>query len=60
MHKYLQFYYQNRLKLWAITLAIVFGIVIIQVLNGLAKEEENNQEAQNQNEGTTRKCCSLC
>ena len=57
MHKYIQFYYQNRLKVWAVTLAIIFILVLIQVLNGFAKEEDN---IQNENQGTTRKCCSLC
>ena len=56
MHRYIQFYYQNRLKIWTITLAIVFVIVLIQVLNGFAKEENNKD---NEKEGTTRKCCSL-
>ena len=56
MHRYIQFYYQNRLKIWTITLAIVFVIVLIQVLNGFAKEENNKG---NEKEGTTRKCCSL-
>ena len=54
MHRYIQFYYQNRLKIWAVTLAIIFVIVIIQVLDDFARKE-NTQE----NEGTTRKCCSL-
>ncbi len=56
MHRYIQFYYKNRLKIWAIVLAIVFGIVLIQVLNGFAKDEN---ESENQNEDTTRKCCIL-
>lgn len=54
MHRYIQFYYENRLKIWTVTLAIVFIIVLIQVLNGFAKEENNEEE-----QGTTRKCCSL-
>ena len=56
MHKFIQFYYQNRLKIWAILLAIVFIIILIQVLNGFAKDEsENNQVGE-----TTRKwCCFL-
>lgn len=56
MHRYIQFYYQNRLKIWAIALAIVFTVVLIQVLNGFAKDENDDE---NQNEETTRKCCFL-
>lgn len=55
MHKFIQFYYQNRLKVWAVILAIIFAIVIIQVLNGFFKDEREN----NQNEETTRECCFL-
>ena len=52
MHRYIQFYYQNRLKIWAIVLAIVFVIVLIQVINGFAKEENKNKD-----EEATRKYC---
>lgn len=56
MHKFIQFYYDNRLKVWAVILAIIFIIVIIQVLNGFAGDERENN---NQNGETTRKCCFL-
>lgn len=46
MHKLIRFYYQNRLKVWAIILAIIFVISIIQVMNNFAskKLEEQNEE----------------
>lgn len=55
MHRFIQFYYDNRLKVWAVILAIIFVIVLIQVLNGFAGDEREN----NQGEETTRKCCFL-
>lgn len=39
MHKLLRYYSQNRIKVWSIVLAIIFGLAIIQVLNNVAKEE---------------------
>ncbi len=50
MHKLIQFYYGNRLKVWAVILAIVFIIILIQILNGFAKEERESS----QNQETTR------
>ena len=46
MHKLLRFYYQNRLKVWTILLAIILGYIMLQVLNNAIRnqntEEENN------------------
>lgn len=39
MHRWIRFYYNNRLKIWAIIIAIIFVIVLIQILNNVAKEE---------------------
>lgn len=39
MHKLLRLYNQNRIKVWAIIIAIVLGIAMIQVLNSAIKEE---------------------
>lgn len=46
MHKLLRFYSQNRLKVWAIILGIIFILVIIQVLNSISKRQ---MEEQNRN-----------
>ena len=50
MHKLLRYYSQNRIKVCTIILAIIFGIAIIQVLNNVAKEENQNNH---EREGTT-------
>lgn len=42
MHKLLRYYSQNRIKVWTIILAILFVIMIIQVLNNIAKQEKQN------------------
>ena len=39
MHKLLRYYSQNRIKVWTIILGVIFIIMIIQVLNNVAKEE---------------------
>ncbi len=48
MHKLLRYYSQNRLKIWVLALAIVFVIVMIQVLNNIVKEQnkQNTKERQ--------------
>ena len=46
MHKLLRFYSQNRLKVWATILGIIFILVIIQVLNSISR---NQIEEQNRN-----------
>lgn len=42
MYKLLRFYNQNRIKVWGIVLAIIFIIMLIQVLNDIAKQEVKN------------------
>ena len=53
MHKLLRYYNQNRLKIWAILLAIVLGYVLLQVLNNAIAnhntEENNEQETTSNN-----------
>ncbi len=49
MHKFLRYYSQNRIKVWTMILAIVFLLIIIQVLNNIAKEQNKN-ESENNNE----------
>ena len=46
MHRLLRFYSQNRLKVWATILGIIFILVIIQVLNSISR---NQIEEQNRN-----------
>lgn len=45
MHKLLRYYSQNRLKIWATILGIIFLIVLIQVLNSMVKKENQTKEA---------------
>ena len=45
MHKLLRYYNQNRMKVWTIILAIIFILVLIQVLNNIARD---NNKANNQ------------
>ena len=42
MHKLLRFYSQNRIKVWTTVFAIVFIILVIQILNNATKKEKNN------------------
>lgn len=42
MHKLLRYYSQNRIKVWTIILAIVFIILMIQVLNNAVKKDNQN------------------
>ena len=58
MYKLLQLYNQNRLKVWAIILASIFIIVLIQLLNNFAKEENDNKKISNENEETTQNVVS--
>ena len=45
MHKLLRYYSQNRLKIWATILGIIFLIVLRQVLNSMVKKENQTKEA---------------
>ena len=56
MYKLLRFYNQNRKKLWFIAAIIVFVLIIIQLLNSVAKqqnEEKIRQTEINKNQETT-------
>lgn len=48
MHKILRYYSQNRIKVWTIIFAIIFMILVIQILNNATKKEKNST-----NEGET-------
>lgn len=47
MHNLFRFYNQNRIKIWIIVIAIIFGFTIIQILN---KSVEERKIAQSQEE----------
>lgn len=44
MHKLWRFYNQNKLKVWAIFLAIILGWLMLQVVNNALKEANQTQE----------------
>lgn len=44
MHKLWRFYNQNKLKVWAIALAIILGWLMLQVVNNALKEANQTQE----------------
>ena len=53
MHKLLRYYNQNKIKVWAVVLAIVLGYALLQVLNSAIAnhntEENNEQETTSNN-----------
>ena len=53
MHKLLRYYNQNKIKIWAVVLAIVLGYALLQVLNNAIAnhntEENNEQETTSNN-----------
>lgn len=57
MHKLLRYYNQNRLKIWAILLAIVLGYALLQVLNN-AIANHNTEENNNEQETTSNNVVS--
>ena len=44
MHRLLRFYNQNRMKIWALMLGVIFILLVIQVFNSIAR---TNREKQN-------------
>lgn len=44
MHRLLRFYNQNRMKIWALILGVIFILLVIQVFNSIAR---TNREKQN-------------
>lgn len=48
MHNLLRYYSRNRIKVWTTIFAIIFIMLVIQILNNTAKKEKNNT-----NEGET-------
>lgn len=57
MHKLLRFYNQNRLKIWAILLAIVLGYALLRILNS-AIANQNTEENNNEQETTSNNVVS--
>ena len=53
MHKLWRFYNQNKLKVWAIALAIILGWLMLQVVNNALKEANQTQENMNNEETTS-------
>ena len=53
MHKLWRFYNQNKLKVWAIVLAIILGWLMLQVVNNALKEANQTQENMNNEETTS-------
>lgn len=49
MNKIIRYYNQNRLSFWIIVIIIVFGLILLQVLNGFAKEEAQKRHEQSAN-----------
>lgn len=58
MHKLRRFYYQNRLKVWAGILAIVFVIAMIQVMNNLASKKLKEKNDKISEETTSKNVVS--
>ena len=46
MHRLLRFYNQNRMKIWALILGVIFILLVIQVFNSIARTniEKQNRE----------------
>ena len=57
MHKLLRFYNQNRLKIWAILLAIVLVYALLRILNS-AIANQNTEENNNEQETTSNNVVS--
>ena len=53
MHNLIKFYYENRIRVWTFILAIVFMLVLIQLLNSSLKQQSEEDQLENIEEGTT-------
>lgn len=58
MHKLIRFYYQNRIKVWATILGIIFIIAIIQVMNIFASNKLKRQNKEIKEETTSKNVVS--
>lgn len=58
MHKLIRFYYQNRLKVWAVILAIIFVFSMIQVMNNLASKNLKEKNDKISEETTSKNVVS--
>lgn len=53
MHNLIRFYYENRIKVWIVILAIIFIFVLIQLLNSFSKQQKIERQSQQNTEETT-------
>lgn len=53
MHNLIRFYYENRIRVWTVILAIIFILVIIQLLNSFAKQQKIEKQSENIEETTS-------
>lgn len=58
MHKLIRFYYQNRIKVWAMIFGIIFIFAIIQVLNISASNKLKEQNKEIKEETTSKNVVS--
>lgn len=58
MHKLIRYYYQNRIKVWATILGIIFIIAIIQVMNIFASNKLKEQNKEIKEETTSKNVVS--
>ena len=45
MHRLLRFYNQNRMKIWALILGVIFILLVIQVFNSIARKDREEQNS---------------
>jgi len=53
MHNLIRFYYENRIKVWIAILAIIFILVVIQLLNSFYKQQRIEKQSKDTEEETT-------
>ncbi len=53
MHRLLRFYNQNRMKIWALILGVIFILLVIQVFNSIARKDREEQNREILEEETT-------
>lgn len=53
MHNLIKFYYENRIRVWTIILAIIFIFVLIQLLNSFSRQQKIEKQSKNTEEETT-------
>lgn len=53
MHRLLRFYNQNRMKIWALILGVIFILLVIQLFNSIARKDREEQNREILEEETT-------